>query len=84
MSKFDKRVGFNNNGEDGKNFICVGEKTRSLEILLNSTNREAQKTAGRMENFLKINKWVCLGGKYRIFLHLLYFTVHKLSNTERK
>ena len=55
---FNKRVGSNNSGEDGKNFICVGKKTKRLEIFFNLINGEAQITAGRMENFLKINKQV--------------------------
>ena len=39
-------------------FICVGEKTGRLEIFLKIINGEAQITAGRVENFLKINKQV--------------------------
>ena len=59
MSKFNKQVGSNNSGEDGKKFIYVGEKTKRLEIFLNIIiNGEAQITVGRMENFLKSNKRV--------------------------
>ena len=54
--KFNKGLGSNNSGEDGKNFICVGEKAGRLEIFLKIINGETQITAGRMENFLKINK----------------------------
>jgi hypothetical protein len=36
----------------------VGEKTKGLEIFLIIIDREAQITACRMENFLKINNWV--------------------------
>ena len=35
VSKFNKQVGSNNSGEDGKNIICVGEKTNRQEIFLN-------------------------------------------------
>ena len=42
----------NNNGEDGKNFIWVGEKTKKLKIFLNINKfGEAQITAGRIEKF---------------------------------
>ena len=34
-SKFNEQVGSNNSGEDGKNFICVGEKQKRLEIFMN-------------------------------------------------
>ena len=65
LSKFNKQVGSNNSKEDGKNFICVGEGTKRLEIFLNLINGEVQITAGRMENFVKINKRV-----YRISFYL--------------
>ena len=32
--KSNKQVGSNKSGWDGKNFICVGEKTQRLEIFL--------------------------------------------------
>ena len=35
LSKFDNQVGSNNSREDGKKFICVGEKRKRLEILMN-------------------------------------------------
>ena len=58
MSKFDKQVGSNNSGEDGKNFICVSEKTKGWKFSLILINGEAQIIGGGMENFLKINKQV--------------------------
>ena len=48
LSKVDKWVGSNNSGKDEKHFICVGEKTKRLEIFLNLINGEAQITAGGM------------------------------------
>ena len=35
LSKFNKREGSNNSEEDGKFFICIGEKTKRLDIFLN-------------------------------------------------
>ena len=58
LSKFNKRVGSNNSGEDGKNFICVGEKQKSSKFSWILINGEAQIPVGRMKNFLKINKRV--------------------------
>ena len=37
--KFNK-LGSNNSGWDGKNFICVGEKTGRLEIFFKVNKRE--------------------------------------------
>ena len=58
LSKFDKQGGSNISGEDGKNFICVDEKTKRLEIFQNNNKGEAQLTVRGMKNFLKINKRV--------------------------
>ena len=58
LSKFNKQVGSNKSGEDGKNFICVGEETKDWKFSRILINGEAQITTGRMENFLKINKRV--------------------------
>ena len=49
--KFDKRVGSNNSKEDGRNFICVGEKQKGWKFSWILINGEAQITVGRMENF---------------------------------
>ena len=35
LSKFYKPIVSDNSGEDGKELICVGEKTKRLEIFLN-------------------------------------------------
>ena len=56
LSKFNKREGSNNSREDGKNFICAGEKTKGWKFSWIIINGEAEITAGRIENFLKINK----------------------------
>ena len=46
LSKFNKQVGSNNSREDGKNFICVGEKTKKLEIFLNINKRGGSNNSG--------------------------------------
>ena len=33
LSKFNKQVGSNKSGEDGKNFICVAEKKKAGNFL---------------------------------------------------
>ena len=38
--------------------LCVGEKTKRLEIFLNINKRGGSNNAVRVENFLKINKQV--------------------------
>ena len=48
LSKFNKQVGSNKSGEDGKNFICVGEETKDWKCSWILINGEAQITAGRM------------------------------------
>ena len=58
LSKFNKREGSNNSREDGKNFICAGEKTKGWKFSCIIINMEAEITAGRIENFLKIDKLV--------------------------
>ena len=49
MSEFNKLIGSNNSGEDGKKFICVGEKRKGWKLSGMLLNGEAQITAGRME-----------------------------------
>ena len=39
-------LGSNNSGEDGKNFICVGEKQKKLEIFLNINKRGGSNNSG--------------------------------------
>ena len=39
LSKFYKPIVSDNSGEDGKELICVGEKTKRLEIFLNINKR---------------------------------------------
>ena len=45
-TKFDNRGGCNNSREDGKNFICVGEKAKRLDIFLNIDKRGGSNNNG--------------------------------------
>ena len=49
--KINKRVGSNNSGEDGKNFICVGETTERLEIFLNINKHGGANNSGQDGKF---------------------------------
>ena len=51
--KFDKQVGSNNSGENGKNFICVDEKTKRLEIFLNVNKWGGSNNSGQDEIFFE-------------------------------
>ena len=45
LAKFN-RGGYDNNGEDGENFICLGEKTKLMEIFLNINKRGGSNNSG--------------------------------------
>ena len=46
LNLISRYLGSNKIGEDGKNFVCVGEKTKRLEIFMNINKRGGSKPSG--------------------------------------
>ena len=47
LSKFNKWIGSNNSGQDGKNLICVGEKSKRQKNFLNINKQGGSNNSGQ-------------------------------------